>query len=1169
MALQVVRTYDEQVAGTTVLSALRKHVEADGSAVLLVPTFSAQLDASRSLARAGLSLGVRVTTPSAWTQERWEVWGDGSHIVSPVERTVAMQRTLKHACEHPGATLEYNPGTVRVLENLARQVLPVLEGLYNKGPHHESVDFGADSLGQNGWNRMREDLAQNCGLTQGELGALDLVRAYANDIHSAGFVEECEAMVRIPELLTQLGVNTPGVVASVRGALSRRVRDLLCGLAATTQVTIAFGLGNPQVTASAERSVRELKDAAVACGVQVSDAVVPAEASTRGNVTPAEVPVQKGSGSESAAGSASEPLAGGNRSRELAELFSSIFGGGESPVMQAQGSLGVLAPAGPKAEAECVARALNSLVNEGAKSIVVSAPNAERAWRELAPKLASRGIGVKAQFSLPATSTIPGRAFIEYAQCVARLCSLANSWPAEQPCDEGRLVVLGDDMSWWPPSDLVDFLMSDLSGMSAQKAMRLDRSWRSNRLLTPEAVLKALLNPKDTSARVAQATRELMRGRLASAASKLLSPLVANDGVARNSQNSGACNVATPSDDTAASMPVVGDIARDALARAQAQGVLTAVMDVAKALREIGEYQEAKGVTGEVGNTYPHLEELVTLAADGLSCASVVVRPKIPGDAVGDAAAQGGTWVEIVPPSVASTHAALSADAVVLCGLTSVESGVPNGDDVATALVEALGVEPPVDAVAQVRESFGAQLAVARSRVMLERTLWNAQSKDCYPSVMLTEVLACYGIPGNVEPKDVAGALQAKHLLAGQRSEEDAFANLEATGSVPAVACKVGAHPADVLDPELLPYVVVPANGKPELVDGKPMLSPTQIETYLDCPYKWFSLRRLNLGDSDAGFSGAEMGEFVHHVLEVTHRELVSQAAESAGTTLEEVQANPSLHLRGCRVDALDSASLERARSVLSAEFDAHRKRQFLRKQRQRSVPLIPHDAQDLGQMDAMKKDLLSVLDYESCMFVGYEPRMFEKRFGYDGALVEYAGAYINGTIDRVDVDAHGHALVIDYKHKSPNAFTNQYDSLPANMGEPGALDDWVPRHVQTLMYAQYLRKCYPELTVTGAVYLCTKHGHAVAGAVDEGSIDNVFGEHGPSKQRMPQVAVPAGESFGQQNKRGMEALLDATEQIVAQKVAELMAGNIEANPRDPSSCDYCPVKNCKKRMGK
>ena len=42
------------------------------------------------------------------------------------------------------------------------------------------------------------------------------------------------------------------------------------------------------------------------------------------------------------------------------------------------------------------------------------------------------------------------------------------------------------------------------------------------------------------------------------------------------------------------------------------------------------------------------------------------------------------------------------------------------------------------------------------------------------------------------------------------------------------------------------------------------VLSPSAIEAYLSCPYRWFVERRLRLGALDEEFGPAEKGTFVH-----------------------------------------------------------------------------------------------------------------------------------------------------------------------------------------------------------------------------------------------------------------------------------------------------------------
>ena len=45
------------------------------------------------------------------------------------------------------------------------------------------------------------------------------------------------------------------------------------------------------------------------------------------------------------------------------------------------------------------------------------------------------------------------------------------------------------------------------------------------------------------------------------------------------------------------------------------------------------------------------------------------------------------------------------------------------------------------------------------------------------------------------------------------------------------------------------------------------------------------------------------------------------------------------------------------------------------------------------------------------------------------------------------------------------------------------------------------------------------------------------------------------------------EELLDATEERVSKVIAQLAEGRIEACPRTPESCRFCPVLRCERRM--
>ena len=319
------------------------------------------------------------------------------------------------------------------------------------------------------------------------------------------------------------------------------------------------------------------------------------------------------------------------------------------------------------------------------------------------------------------------------------------------------------------------------------------------------------------------------------------------------------------------------------------------------------------------------------------------------------------------------------------------------------------------------------------------------------------------------------------------RSEISLAENAYKTGKQPSVVATEHVAPAIVDSAEERLCVSPPPEGSTE---SAPVLSASQIETYLECPYKWFSLRRLRLRDSDAGFTGAEIGTFAHRVLEVTHRELLARAVEQArgeksldqlaeaaffdaeiahrdnytelvSALIEQAQTNPELRFPGSAVSdgredgragsdnslscvyctsgssvslgAWASSASSGARSAYCRRAGSHRRR--------------------------FRRDLTSLLKYEAGLFEGFEPRYFQWGFGRGENEVSYAGVRVLGTVDRIDIDCHGQAMVIDYKHKAPNRFNAEHDVFSSGAQEIFTL----PRRVQALMYAQVIRRAFPR----------------------------------------------------------------------------------------------------------
>ena len=1083
MALHIVKTGREDIVSPAAVGALRQALRHGGRSVLLAPSFERARDAPRALAGVeGLGLGVQATTPLAWVGERWGVWGDGRRIVDGLAREALCLRVVARAAATEGSLVNNNPGTRSLLCGLVARGLPSLRG------------------------------GRPEGLTDAEAAVASLARDYDAELASLGLVEACDVMELLPGMLSQDG-GAQMVAVGLENVPTCQLR-LLARLSRDREVTVVLRALDAPAAEPGREAVRELIDLAKSEGARL------------------DVAEERG---------CEEP----GRPAELSALAASLFVHTDNPV-PASGAVRVVLPAGPSAELAAIAEEVCALATAGSRSVVVVAPDATFTWRGLAGRLAARGISSRARLRAPLRSTESGRALLELVDGVSSLAELAAEWPAPRRLPNRDVRVELRDMSWWPPRGLSDFLASRISGVDAARARALDAQWRSNRLLTPAAVLEQLQNERSTSAACAAAVRELLRGRVGSCASKLLAPIV-EDG---------------KKDDSSL----------------EAVAVLGQALSVGMSLKECG-YS-----AGDACGDALALRELWSAASALLSNSNVALRP--------ERIVEGSACVATVLPAASFDPAPLSFDAVVLCGQTSVESPVSAADDVLHAMLGAYGIERPRSAMAAARARLDAALRAARRSVSFERCLFSADSKECFSGVMMSEVLACYGLSAAASADEVSQVLGEESV--SLRGELQISENAAEAGASPVSAGGCRPSPAGRIDAVLASCVMPPQEGS---ASGLPLLSASQIETYLECPYKWFSLRRLRLHDADAGFGGAEAGTFAHRVLEVTHRNLLASAqARAEGTDalfrieaedpegmqseayvaeaerlVALAQADPSARLEGSRVDA---STLAAARALLSKEFDGHLTHQYQLKRGKRPMPqaLVPHTSAEEGSLVSLRRDLESLLGYESEILAGFEPRYFEWSFGKRGTYVEYAGVQLTGTVDRIDVDAHGQAAVIDYKHKGARGFASEYDAFgeggaAAAMGVGGLI---LPRRVQSLIYGQVVRRAFPQLKVVSAVYLCTKASHELAGAVDAEAADNVFGLRPPSSRRLPKVEVPRSARFGDSaGSSGIESLLDACEEAIAAKLERMMAGDIEADPVDAHACDYCPVLNCEKRCSK
>ena len=1064
MALGFVATSSEQLVSAPVVSALRHGIATRGEALLLVPSFGQALDAQKALAEEGLALGITATTPSAWVRERWEAWGDGRRLADHAVLTVLANELPGDATAESDGQMGLTPGVVDLITRFVNSHLPWLP--------------------RDGAGRVDESACAVAGLTEAETRIVSLAGELGRMLGAHGYLSAAEASVLVPALLADRGVVMPQVVYAGWGSMTRADRELVQALAEMTEVSVVCALGEG-----------------------------PAYDQTRRMLAQLGIAPELGRGASLDAASAHADASGVvARMDELQELRLALFAQREAAVV-AHGSVELLLASGPLAEAELVAQEVRGEIDrDEAARVVVAVPDMERARREFVPKLVARQLSVRLARSRKLADCPVTVAFLGFAEMVAQLAELADSWPEPTEGIDGQMTVLGS-MDWWPPRELIDFLLSDVAQMEPARAWALDARWRGNRLLTPAQVLETLQSERMVSAVVARATQELLRGHIGTAAARLLAAHVA--------RVNGGQHALDAVDETGAA--------------------LVALTQIATTVREL---DVLAGTDLSQGRRLAELVRLFRWVADGVT---VAVRE--------EHGAPGAPCVQVMGAGAASSLAPGSADVLVICGLTTVETPVGASEDLMGALLDLLGIEPLPEAMAEARSRFHALVSVPTKRLVMERALHDVDAKPTYPAVMLAELLAAYGISPKARPSDVP-------LPTQRRIETQLTANLAPSGEESVRRCQDDPAQEGVLTGKTSELVLVPQEGAQSLPDGRPILSASQVETYLDCPYKWFSLRRLRLGTVDAGLTNMEMGTFAHRVLEVTQGELLLRALEREfpGAEREEllarIEGDPTMHLADSRVSP---ASLDEALGLLDDEFELHRQHMYMvRNPRPAQQLLVAHSIVDQVQEERLHADLRSAVAFQQGILSTFEPRFFEWGFGKHDDLVEYAGAYFTGTVDRIDVSPHGTAVIIDYKHKSPQGFAGEYDALSEGVLEGTSL----PRRVQSLIYAQVVRRAFGErMRLVGTVYLSTKAPHALAGAADESQVDLIFGRVSP--KRRPQVSVPRDE----QGEPGMYALLDRTEEQIAEAVARMRAGDIEAHPRDAASCDFCPVMHCDRRV--
>ena len=804
-------------------------------------------------------------------------------------------------------------------------------------------------------------------------------------------------------------------------------------------------------------------------------------------------------------------LAPAAKSQELNDLLARVFRATEGNEVTPSGAVTFLSPLGQLAEAESISRYISQCAESGSKSFVVYTSNPQKVWDALSQKLAAKGIAAHYKRSVRIQDSLAGSAFASLIDAYATLSERAE---LEKNIDYQASEHQMGDMSWWPPRSLTDYLISPISGISVERAWMLDKSWRGNRTLYATRVLETLSKAAMSSRLCAETIKSLELGRIGSAAQRIIEYLSAE--------------TSDEQSEAAQSKELL-------LQNQESLKVMSKIVSSAQELHKAG-----------LKLTPQTLKSFIDLCKD--QAVMIPVSNGIKSD----------IQVLIAPVNQAHSFEPHMFDTVIFQGMDTLNFGVKASDGALQEFIRHASKTPKVSEFARYQRDFYTALIGASTSVAFEKV----EQKDVFNAVALSEVKACY-------PKDYA---KKTGLV---RGEEEVLVNLLPQASNPERVAELPKIESGEIDPKLKNIVVLPRHLTRETLEqelqglievsreGLPLLSASQIETYLECPYKWFTQRRIKISQVDTEFAPMQMGTFIHRVLELTHATLL---AEALGCDVAEVDlAIEPVLLQDVVGSRITSDNLDHAKQVLDTCFAQVWDEQFNNVNRASSNELIPHSIQERKQVENIRENLKNLLEFEASHFIGYQPRFFELRFGREENVVEYAGAQFTGSIDRVDVNAHGQALIIDYKHKG----TNDLKAYSAKLSLDSELSkEILPRHVQSAIYAQIMRKQLTkyELDPVAAIYLGTKEqkdkpSFALAGMATEAATEHIWNMHPEDKKLRDQAVMVVS-----QNSAEFADYLDAWENLIAQKVQAMLSGDVRANPCDKDACRYCPVKLCDKR---
>lgn len=1170
---------------TSFVDAVKSAARTHERVVVLAQTPAEHAVLKHCIARmAGAACGISVVSLRSWLSSTWDTWGDGRTVITPAARYLALVRVLervhKAGVVATGANTDADAGgeaaaaadadvaskdaATNTSAAACYNVVYTDVALSNDAPAGALEFAGSHSITPGIVSIMARMMERACAYIPPSTSADTpyvqwvalVVQTYSNYIRARGFIEPTMLVGELEATLSPSFSYPAFVVWGDMATCALSAFDIHTYNWLSTKRSITFV--HPY---SGEASLWRTRNAWCE-------------------------PSSDAAGADNEADMFCAYRQHYGLSRELDAVRAAIFTGrvirderaGDVDVLHAAASLSV---------AELIRRKVATLCDEaGCRSITVSCSNPYRMFQNLAPKLYAQRCNVRAFVQLPLSRVACVPIILSFMRSVISLYELQQSWPQATQVDDATFVALGD-MSWWPPAELTDFLTCQVAQMNVANAYRLNTMWRQNRLLTPELVLTHLMSKTFVSEPTIQFVRNLLKGRLYAALQQLACAFESytpqKDRVPdehngeielgesmRNAFSEELTRAALSALVQAAQCVTrwhtIDDIRADAAAGAEAGTDAGADAGAAVSPRTKKQSPTPLQVCALMRHQFDLLEKLTCEQ-------SVHCVPQL-------SCSNARATVQLCTITQAAQAPAQSVDAVIIADATSAQSPITTNEQQDVRTLNELHIERVPEPLVTARYAFLRLLHTARTHVSVERELLMSDASTMYPSVMTIDLLACYGLE-NDKSKDKSKDDTPRPLPTYALSEKDVLSCIDAALCDGAPARQVTEEDVDYaghLAQENYPLLNMHSQGS-MVPQHEFILSASQIEEYLHCPYSWFYSRHIPPARIDAEFSFPETGTFVHGILETLHRKLYEDAVPAQVFTKTSTPASMPYYSAAARITEDTLASVQTLFETLWQQRLAMQYRKRSGKELMRSQAYIPHTVQDKRLLDEVHDNVRGFLKFEAGRLCGFSPTFFEWRFGKGDGLVRYAGMYVAGSIDRVDIDDKGRMLIIDYKYKNPNKLD---DYVPLSSEAATVIQETLqvsdidlPRYVQTLMYAQIIRRSYANcrlangspITIAGALYVSAQRSssrdYTIRGAILEDFEDRVFGDSAIAShdKTCARMVVPKDLYYEKTGAYGMNALLDYVEDCIEQRMSALKEGTIapaEISLKHQKDCRVC-----------